>query len=408
MKRILSLALICVLLVLSLAVPSYATEAVKEDMFFDVLAYGYPNGSSSVNIYPTNGQFSCYFEMPFSKLIRYIDILIQVQPVGSDFVAQFGNASNKTDLTVELVGSGSLYRVYGNVSYSSNRFYLFFSGTGQQAITFKSVRVSFDKLDPVYITGKCGISAYEYSSTINYNHSDTINYRRFTATDVDNANWFALFIFSDEWTKFDYLDISISLSVSSINTISCTMGSEIVPMEVSTVQSSGTWIISDYYITMRIDCRNLNRASGDDPQIIIEGMLCPNESNLVSVSNMSGLNASSSGNFLSILFRDLTNNLRGWFSSLQAALSGDESSGDAFKDDSSGLITDLDGITSEMDSVERPSMDSVNADFTADISDTSVLLGSIFSEVTSISWLSRLILASVTMGLIAYILYGKE
>lgn len=94
--------------------------------------------------------------------------------------------------------------------------------------------------------------------------------------------------------------------------------------------------------------------------------------------------------------------------SIVNTLNGDSSSGNEFKDDSSGLISGLGDIGSTMDSVNRPSMGSINTNYSGDISDASILMTSLFSSVTGVDWVSRIILASVTIGLISYILYGKE
>ena len=405
MKRIVSLALISVILVISLAHQAAATESVYEDMFFDVLAYGYPNDGSSVNIYGTDSA-ECYFRLPFVKAVRYVDIIVQVPGVTSGLTAQVGGPAIKRDLTCEVINN-TTWRIYGNTSYSSSVFYLYFQASGLTSVIFKSVRVSFDPLDSVMVEGYCEVSSTSFSGTIHYVPTDDINHRQFLAGEVADGNVLTCFLYTEEWTKFDYIDFQLMFICSNINSISCVMGSEIVPCEVSYLEPT-IWSETENYVTIRIDTRYLDRTVDDYPMVIIEGLLTPSAYNMVSVTNICGYAVPSSGNLLTILFRDLSTKLSGWFSSLQSAFSGDTSSGDAFKEDSSGLISGLDNISASMDSVDRPSMDTVNADFTGDITDASVLMANLFSEVTGVSWLSTILLASCTIGLISYILYGKE
>lgn len=408
MKRIIPLALICVILVVSLAPTASASEVEVPDALFDVLSYSFPNGGTGLTVYADDtGTVSAKFTIPTSGVMQYVDCIVFIsQPITGNLTAQFGGGSAWNNLTVVNIAN-NMYRVYGQFSHGSSYFYLKFQAEGLRWLTFRTCNISYNKLEHYDIEAYCEVSTSDFSDTIHYVPTDTVNHRFFMAgTDYLNLGYH-LFVYTDVWKKYDFIDYTLSIGAQSLLSISCTMGNTIIPCEISYLSNDLT-TSDEFIVTMRIDVRELNKTTNDYPQIIITGELTPDSINSVSVLNVSGFLASANGNFLSYLFRDLRNDLKSWFSALNKSLNGDTSSGDAFKEDSSGLISGLGDISASMDAVQRPSMDSINADFTGDISDASVLMAGLFSEVTGIPWLATIILASCTLGLISYILYGKE
>lgn len=408
MKRIIPLALICVILAVSLAPAAFASEIDIPDNLFDVLSYSYPNGSTGFTVYAqSENTITADFTLPEYGVVQYVDCIFAISlPAPSDLAVQFGGGTNWYNLTVVHITS-NLYRVFGEVGHGSRYFTMKFSGTGLRYMTFQTLNVAYSKLQHYDIEAYCIVSSSDFDDTIHYVPTDEINHRMFLAgSDYLNLGYH-LFIYTDDWKKYDFIDYTLSIGAQSILSISCTMGNTVVPCDISYLSNDVT-TSDEYVVTIRIDVRELNKAKDDYPQIIITGELTPGAINTVSVLNVSACLASANRNFLVYLFRDLTNNLRTWFNTLNKSLNGDTSSGDAFKEDSSGLISGLGDISASMDAVQRPSMDSINADFTGDISDASVLMAGLFSEVTGIPWLATIILASCTLGLISYILYGKE
>ena len=405
MKRQLNMGMALIILLCCLSPPAMAAESVYEDMFFDVLAYGYPNDGSSVNIYGTDSA-ECYFRLPFVKAVRYVDIIVQVPGVTSGLTAQVGGPAIKRDLTCEVINN-TTWRIYGNTSYSSSVFYLYFQASGLTSVIFKSVRVSFDPLDSVMVEGYCEVSSTSFSGTIHYVPTDDINHRQFLAGEVADGNVLTCFLYTEEWTKFDYIDFQLMFICSNINSISCVMGSEIVPCEVSYLEPT-IWSETENYITIRIDTRYLDRTVDDYPMVIIEGLLTPSAYNMVSVVNICGYAVSSSGNLLTILFRDLSTKLAGWFGALQTALSGDTTSGDSFKEDVAPEIDSLDKGVAELDKLEKPDLDSALGN--VDMSQTQEGLGLvniILTSTVSSEYFGFIFLLVATLGIISYLLYGR-
>lgn len=404
MKRILSLALTCLILAVSLAPAASAAEVDGESMFFEVLDWCLPNGGSQYIIYGTNTA-SCYFGTPAVRNIQYIDILCEVGG-GSNPLCQMGGDAKKYDLNVEHI-SGYLYRFYGEVPYYSNVFNLYFTCSGMAWVRFHSVRISYSDLEFYETDAYCEISSVDYDDTIHYVPTDIINAREIQAGSNYLTLGYALFLYSYNWKKFDYMEFKIQLGCQSVTSVSASIGGNSIPCETSFV-SNDLSTANNYFLSVRLDFTQLSRDTIDVPLITITGDYTPDTVNFVSVLNVYGCLRSTNGNLLSYLFRDLTNNLRSWFTMINNSLKGNSAPGNAFKNESAGLIDDLNGISDSMNSVNRPSLDTIDVNFAGDITDATVLMSGLFTEVTGVPWLSTIILASCTLGLISYILYGKD
>lgn len=409
MKRVFVLALACMILVFSFAPNASATE-IDNTYGLELLDYGTVNDSgSNTIIIPSSGALMIYVPMPTSYYCRYVEVVFslpsdygtypEIETVRTDVNARY-------DLEVMHIGD-RYYRAYGRISGNSyDKLYLNFTATRSMYVTIESVRVY--GFYPHYdVEAYCDISASGYNATIHYVPTDTINSRTFTGSDDYMNSAFSLFFYCNDWKKFDYLDVRFYINCSSLNSVSCFHGDVVVPVESSVIES-GVGNYFDYYIHCRIDLAGLDKSSSVVPKLVLSGQVNVANVNYVSITSVSGFVKVASHDKLYYYFTGLQDMLRAKFDALIQALDGDRSSGDQFKDDSSELISGLGDISASMNSVERPSMDSINADYSGDISDASTLMASLFTEISGVSWVSRIILASVTIGLISYILYGKE
>lgn len=402
-KRIFSLALCCVVLVISLAVPSYAAEVWEDDVFFDVLSYSTPNDSGSMVCMVSNNKLVANFALPEGRYIRYIDFIIQIATNDVFSSVTVGTSATSTQKALTVVELGSQrFRIYGQYSQYSPNICITVNGSPLRAVTFDSFRISYQSFTTYDETGTCEISALGYNAIINYVPTDLINYRTFTGSSDYEGNGISCWAQCPNWRKYDYLDFLFSMDIGGINSVNVTLGDSIVPCEVSYLSSNG---VNDHYaFSVRIDLRNVKRTSTESLIVSIHGKVNSGIDNIVSVDGIRGYIDAGDVNILYVFLRDIITGI----ANIKSALNGNTSSGDAFKEDSSGLISGLDNISSSMDAVQRPSMDSINADYSGDISDASVLMANLFSEVTGAAWVSRIILASITIGLISYILYGKD
>lgn len=403
MKRIFPLALICVILLSSLVPNASATEVWEDDIFFDVLSYSFPNDSNSMICFASGNKVTANFKLPEGRYIRYVDFIFQVakkDTVPTVTVGVSATASQKSLTMVEL--GNNRYRVYGAYNQYSPNICITVTASSLQAVTFDSFRISYQTIDAYDETGSCLISASGYTNTINYIPSDMINYRNFIGSSDYSLNGFTTTAWCDNWRKYDFMDFVFYYQVGGINSVSVTIGDSIVPAEVSYLNSNG--VMDRYEFTVRIDLRNVNRITTERLTIEVNGKVNPGEDNFISFEGLRGYIDAGEVNLLYVFLRNIVTEL----SNIKTSLVGDSTSANEFKDDSSELVSGLDGISASMDSVQRPSMDSINMDFTTNIGTASILVGNLFNQLLSVPWLSSIFIASVTIALISYILYGKD
>lgn len=402
MKRIIPLALTLVVLVSSMIVPAKAAE-MYDSNFFNVLDYSTPNDSGGFDIWGTDF-VSAKFTLPASFTRNYIDMVVETSFYPATFT--YKSSGFSMELTAEHI-TGSFWRIYGSLpSVGGSEFWIEVSGTGSYVV-FRSVKLSLVPLEHTSTNATCIITSVDYSSTINYVPTDDVNYRIFSSSADYTENTFTLMIYTDNWKKFDYVDFQFFLNVSEIVSVSATYGNTNLPISVS--QFTGSALEGNsYYLNFRLDVRELDRSAATRPMVMITGKLNSNSQNMVDFVSCSGFVVGTDVNPLLYYFNLIKKWIDNQTSAIVAAITGDQSSGDDFKNESSGLIADLDGISASMDSVERPSMDNINLGFVGDISGASSLMALSFDTFTSVPWVSSLIMASITLALISYILYGKE
>lgn len=403
MKRILSLALICVILAISLAPAAHAAES--DDIYFDAMTYTTPNESGSFRVPGSDGVAISDWKLPEGRRIRYVEIIfacVVSDPAPTSVTLANSRTTAQTSLTITHI-TGATYRAYGEYSSYTPNITLRISSTKVTSVMIESFKICYENNVGFDERGTCEILHIDYGAIINYVPTDVINFRNFTGSSSSSSSVYNLWITCPNWRKYDRLDISFSVWVADINSITVTIGDDSVPYEVSTL-TSGNGFYNDYYVTVKIDLSEVRRTTTNELFVHVTGNVNSGSDNMVSIDGMRGFYETGTFDIFTIFFRNIISSL----TRIESYLKGDSSSANEFKEESSELISGLDGISASMDSVDRPSMDTINADFTGDISDAAVLMTGLFAEVTGIPWLSTIILASCTLGLISYILYGKE
>ena len=422
MKRIISIFLTCVLFFIPLVPSAFAAE--NEDGFVEVLDFSLPGDSDNTKVYQVPGYgMRSIFNLRQAWHIDYIDILFTVAPtstINGVKVHSGASASAASSLTLVHV-SDNLYRAYGHVDFQTRTLY-FWMESDVPWVNWESCRVSTSSLVGYDERAFCDIQAYEYSSVINYVPTDLINYRYFTGSSEPDMNMLHLYIYCDNWRKYDYLDFVFSADISAINSINVTFGDSTVPLDLSFVDSGGS-ILNHFIVSARLDLRGLDRSSTEGLFLHVYGKVNSGEDNFISMDGCRGyaFGANLDANtlwmhrFWSFFTNDLYFNLRSILESIDGrlvllyeALNPSTSSSNDFKDNSSEAVSDLDDVASAMDSVTRPDLGSMDMDFSSDIGDASMLMGGLFTTVISVPWLSTIIIASCSVGLLSYVLFGKE
>lgn len=453
MKRYFSFALAFLILGISLAAPARAAE-VDSNSMVNILEYASANDSGSNYFSAGSGNYTATAVYSPINQISYVYVDLLVASVSGKLGSATCNGSALTVLEV----SSRLFRVYGSVTTTRN-FTLEFTST---TANVKYTILEFDAASVASLSyAETGQVLYQgtYYSMENADTALTVDIGYIYYEDNSPIS-FSTFTFLDDYKKYDSYDVFFVVKAYSLNSIRVIQGDQDVPFTVNYLASTGTdyeviYPAEDgqvtpmttnptnvsYYISIRIDMTQVDRSSSSAPGIAISGTYLPWYESTLTLTSVTGRVVYEGASAAYVYFHNLMTNLDSWFEETYSGLSisisnlktaiveelvilqqslatnanriisainGDSTSGDQFKEDSSGLISDLDDISASMDSVERPAMDSIDTDYSADISDASTLMVSIFSQVTGVSWLSRIILASVTIGLISYILYGKE
>lgn len=282
MKRVISLCCVAVILVSSMAAPVRAEE-FDNDVFINVLDY---NSDLFASQTITSDNNKILFDLPYYTSFAYIDCIFGTSNNNFSSVSLVSNAGSYS-LTLVSLGNG-IYRAYGNVVASASTFGLQFDTNGLIYVNILKCEVTRNKYTHFDIQAYCDIESYNYQNTIHYVPTDDVNYRIFTGVSTPTDGWLTLYIYSNDWKKYDYLDFQFSITCANIVSVSAIMGSTNVPLDVSTISNS-TWVSNDYFVSMRMDLSGLDRTSSDFPMIILEARVVPDGSNVVSFANCSGI-----------------------------------------------------------------------------------------------------------------------
>lgn len=408
MKRYISLVLAAVVLICSLAVPSYAAEYDNVSYlnvmeFVDIDQYSLAVGQTEVTI-----------PLPIRSLYYSVDILLSwftpsanVPP--SNVYIKRGNSL----IPLSFVAvSFDTYRIFGDFErINLDSITLVFDVSVASQVYFRSFFVNYFKTS---------IFDSTISGNITWNGEDRPisigSGISFTATWPSESS---LYLRPSDWNKYDYLDVSLYMDVYSISSVAVDFGGIKVPFSISHITSEGS-TANNFYFVIRIDLRGLDRASTSIPEIIIEFDSHTEYLNQVSILNCIGIIDADTINPLPYFFGQLFDKLGSWFSSLNASvdswgqqivdsLTGDSSAADQFKDQIDQSNQDLADMSSVMNSFTTPDINSINVDVgsfvsPSDISSLTAPMSLLFESNIVITC----IMISIILATVMFVLYGKR
>lgn len=326
MKRIISLCCVALIFMVSLAVPARADET-DETPYLQLLDYGYSKETGTNNRYfGGSDTITMTYFLPSAHTVQYIDVLFTWNTY-LDITASWSvGSTSRGDLTVVKV-AGNVYRAFGNAAgvYASGVTVTFkASSTNTYNLAIESLKVGRYSWAHEEIEAYCEISATDYSQTIHYVPTDVINHRSFTATDNYVDAGYNLYIHTDEWRRFDYIDFLLYSVVDSVSSITCTIGGESVPIEVSYIEND-SMTVGTFTYNVRMDLTGVMRSVNDYPMIIVSGNLSCGNLNQIGVLGCVGsvyINSTDSDTFWYSKIVTAMNNVKAAISSGFADLSG--------------------------------------------------------------------------------------
>lgn len=402
--------------ILSCLAFSVSAAEMNDNDFVNVLDYTTfdTDGNNVISI--SSGDNTFNVPLPFSGYTRYVDLLILTN-LSNFSVSAAVNDTSLSTLTVESI-STNYFRVYGNIPFRRGDSMKFvFNSSSSGTIEVLQFRYASARSNTFDIEAYCTINTGDYSSTIHYVPTDDINHRQWTNdTELINA-FYQLYLWVEDWRKYDYIDIQLFLDVASIQSISGMFGNDNIDLDISYV-SGEQWDSNYYYVTIGIDCTQFVRTTDDDPQVLIFGNVKFNEANSVNFVNCSGKVFRSEPDSITFWFSSLNAtidsnfaNLRSWIqaqtTAIVNAINGDQTSGDQFKEDVEQRDEELENMAAIMESVPKPDVDDLDFDIAVDYSTLTPLTFTINSVLNN-NYIGQIFLMAFILALAAYILYGKR
>lgn len=283
MKRQISTFLALILCFCAWAQPVTADSV--DPTFIELLDYGFSSESGS-NTQPFGGGsvLNFTYSLPDRYTVQYVDVVFTYTKSDFPSVDLYTGSTFRSSLSVVNV-SGNVFRAYGSfVSFFAASLKLVFtaSSTNSNRITIESFKVGRSDFSHVELDAYCDIAADGFTDTIHYVPTDTVNHRMFEGT-TDYLNvGFNLYIYCNEWKRFDYLDFLLYLEIDSISAISCVYGGSSVPITVNYIDND-SMVVGTYTVSIRMDLTGLDRSIDDYPMIMVSGNVAQQKINLISM-----------------------------------------------------------------------------------------------------------------------------
>lgn len=272
MRKFFSLFLLLFVMIL---LPISASASEIDNRFgLDLMDYSTVNNSGS-NFFSFTNTKTINIDIPNSYYTTYVEVIYNVSGGAAPTSVQSKWNSTLNSLTIENIGRG-YYRAYGTVRVST--YYsldLVFTTGNASSLTYIEIFSCIVRGNLIHfdINAALNYSAYSKSGIAYYYYTNsppmTPVFITSDPTDYLN-NQFQLFIYSSDWSKYDYLDYTVYCNVNSVTSITAHFGDIVLPIHVSYLDNNSS-AASDFVFAVRIDIRGLDRTSNDYPQLIVAG-----------------------------------------------------------------------------------------------------------------------------------------
>lgn len=445
-KRLISIFVVVALLASLVVFPVSAADFdsdLEEGKLIDLLDYG-NSVESDTNYQKYMGSASFNYELPSPFTINYVDIVIRYWGSSGNDLKTVNILRNEVfmqEATFVKVTTG-VYRIYGNIT---NRA---FSSIGIELLSTDSTSATYSTVlsfkvgtflnSTFSLGGKCEVYADNYSNVFTHYYNE-ISFDAWTGTDdYDNA-YFNLAMYCTDWYKYDFIDFSFGLMVSSIVSVSAILDGVPVPIQVSYIENTfdtGTL----YYVTVRIDLRGVNRSlTSKFPELQVSGTCHLKLTNSICIYDITGHTQNVYENpviywfkktFASIVdgfsnvvskltsgfsdlatkistgFSNVVSKLTSGFSSVVNAITGNSAAADQAGEDMEDAAGGLDDIGNAFDNVGTPDIDA--GALTGNYTNFSPGGLAVLAAVTSNQYVTAMLVVVFTFALFGFIFFGKK
>ncbi len=428
MKRYISLALAAVVLVVSLAVPSYAAETV----WLDILDYATADDIGR-NFISVSDNVPVNFNIPYANY-KYIDILVQFAHSfdSSPVCDVYRNSDHINTLSCVKV-SDSVYRYFGNIDgwYTQGISFAFSNLPFVTGVQFLSARTSVLSVSS-YNLPVSGYFSYANGEEESFFYTDEDHNDPailYGSSDFDYQNYTCYLQFNDA-IKYDYIDIQLYFSHLSLVSLSASFNGLSIPYEVSYFDAGNTFEAS--LINVTLDLTGIDRNLNLPLEIILTGSTPTIDGQIgyFSVLSSNGLVEVNYGspllNFwyrIKTFFTDRFASLNAWIDNQTSSITGTiaqwgqkiveainpdtGAAEDALKEGSQAAdqVTDL---TGQMNSIVKPDL-SGGGDISSIISPGDMSSYTVFlSTVVNAPYIGQVVMLSLILSLAGYVLFGKR
>lgn len=382
---------------------------------------------------------------PHRRLAK-VDLLIS--HTTGDAPTYIGVKYNDTYSGLTLVPvSDNITRAFGNITYGLYEdLYLKFvkSGTNKVYYELLSCKVSSLRVTDFSAQGKLYRSFTDPSPlTLPNNFSVSGN-------GGDNHMEYKLIpVVITDWAKYDYITLFGSISQMALNSFRASIGNKGLPYTITYTESVPTnvegssessWVQNsttnttyndnDYIrddstsytdgmiyggtenhsavvyggavlYTITIDLTGIDRNASGDMNCYFTCIASPSLGYAFNVQNVSG----------SVVTAD-TSTVTWWVrftTFMQNLFAPDTSESDQFQGEAGEKAEELENANQELDNVTRPAVEDVVTDFNDFATDADfAAVGNVFSYIANDELFSMILLMSLTVALLAYVLYGKR
>ncbi len=403
----------------ALPVSADASELDESLMILDLTKYGFPVGWSDNVRYNLSGSTDVSYDMPFSIQIRNIDIVFAVNDgAGAPRVVLPGYSDQA--LTVVKIDN-IYYRAFGQVYNKFPDPFTFRVISDSSYLMIKSVKLSGRASDPHPDVGTVNgvwANGNTNSATMSSPTSPATIRSPFAGSAQHVASGSFTF-YSRNWVKYDFVDFYFQISnVYSLSSIEVSFNEQAIPFESSVVSGSSNVNTLVYTVHVVVDCRGLDRRGVQFPIVTVNASTSGDT--WVRLLNVTGFVVSSSVSPVVSWFQKLNDNLRNWFSSLQASivagfdrlisvLSPDPKPGEDFGSTVESQAGQLGEAGDILGSVTRPPVQDfdVQIDSFVDPADVT-FLGGVVRPFMENKIVLTVLLMSFTLATLGYVLYGKR
>lgn len=416
MKRILPLVLTVLLLPALLAVPAMADE-VTESGTYNVLDFSTANDSGSNVVLSASG-VETFFQLVQSTTIYRVQALVRFVNgvIPSNSYVRIGNKTYE----LQMVALGNnYYHLSCETSKTSGTLFFSFTCEGSTQVSFLEVEV--DTFDSIYRTLSAELSGLMYNGTtfsVSYSGASYVVADWSGAgISYDQRTFSSYLIVTGNVHVYDYVDVSLTLNVEDIESISVDDSLNPLPYEINSIYqaTANTPEQPNTIVTLRIDVRGLE--DGYKPIVRITGY-SSSETNRYTISYVGGVLVIDSPDpllywftklnaWMTIQTSSIVNSITTWGQNIVDALGG---SNDASKvqDNINAAVGELQQAGAALDAVDRPDIGHVNIDVAGMVDPVGLTgVAAIVALFTGNSLIYTIMLMFVTLALISYILYGK-